>query len=1797
MRKTNLPSQAVEKMSATLRLLFKNGKILVAMAVFGLFSLALDAQDYPDCSCNDLLNVSLDSDGQAVITPWLILEGNGSGNNCVVTNIPGTANQYKFVVLKNPHTGETINPESYDPDETSGNNPTTANDVIVNCENLGEWYVEVWIDPNVTGATTNLPTSAARMTCWGTINLEDKLPPTLTCLPDDVTIGCIFDKNPMDPANSIRTATFSWDGDGPDLFGGTATVPDDVDVDVTIDLPKNAIVKDVNVMFSVTHHHAENVRVRLEGPPTAPFYGVTDRLLFQSSETLGDNCERPDLALTIDDDASLIRPICNSASPAHSGSVQSNGQNLDGNLEGVFGFNLNGDWTLTFVETENSDDLVGKVTKAQIIVTYALAPLHTKKIYWNMGDMLGEQGDPVPNCPTGDFTGMVTPMTGALADDDSEDFVFDLSTLPPSTIITDVNISVDAKVEKVGDLRVRLQNPESGMFVTIHDEDDPCSVANVDAVFDDEGSDYTCNAASPGISGNTEGNFTPINPLTFMPGFGFNDVHPLTAFECNVDPAGVTVPINGDWTVRLRDANGNGKVIKGVNNVCIKIAYFIPELVPPIGDDNCEDDLTISYTDAGNPTCGVGTIRRTWKVTDPNGNTATHVQNIRCIKDGTTADDPQDDTDSFRPLPIFPADLTLKCDATGSPFDPEMDFRPSELEANHNTATKFFDEPRFHHPDQMHCSDLATSYDDILLDECLPYAFTIRRSWKIYDWCDDKDPIYRCYQTIRVVDDEAPEIDCSSQPITRIADYDCIVSISDLDFPEVTDNCATVAWIDKSFHVVRTTDGAIFSGTQLDSLMKGEYSIIYKAEDPCGNFSTCSQPLSILDLTPPNVICDANTTIALGITGEAWICWPTFDDGTYDNCQANITEIPDILQPDFDIHGVTYRDMIFNVEYANASEDPDAAADAVRFDQTTNDGCITISCNGPSNFDVILRVWDDCDDDGVGDNVNECTINVTVQDVVPPQVVCPPNITILCTDDEADFNLTGNASAFDSNCDNVGLTHVDDPQLTTCGIGAINRTFTATDNAGNTATCTQVITIVFNVSERPEPVFPDDVTIENCAAMGELTPANLGITEAGDISFTPANNDYCGTLGSTFEDTVFDLCGAGNTNGFKIRRKWLVSDWCDPAFEKVHYQEIVVNDIQKPTFTTATANNTTISGNDCEASVLFTVSATDNCATAPAITSDATGLTNNMDGTWTGIFPSGTHTVTFEARDVCNNFRTQDVTFTVEDDKDPQANCISSINIQFKQNGVAEVTPKMLNANSTDNCTDKVNLQYFIQDMDKTIDDNGTPGDSSDDFISGYTLSGDREPISVLLDCNDGIFQPHRVTLWVIDEAGNEASCTVDLFLTDHPDNPCPLFQPTASVAGVLYDGADQMVSEATVTIDVPGMPTVTTDNDGSFMFADLPTGADYKVSVEKDIKPLNGVSTWDIVLIRKHILNVEAFDSPYKHIAADINHDEKVSTFDILQLRQVILGQQATFPNNTSWRFVDAAYQFRDVYNPLTDDFPEFIMNEGLASDNMNNDFMSVKVGDVSGDAKPNEFAAGSPRNLTGNLSLAMNDVSMKAGEQYRIPVLAQDFNAVNGMQFTLDLLTSAISFNSIEAAAINVSDANVATNFLDSGLLPLSWDNDEALTIKDGEVLFYLTVTANENIALSTALSVGSRLVASEAYMLSGDNMQRYDVNLRFRIDGGDIVKAEEFTLYQNRPNPFNESTTVGFFLPQTGKASLTIFDVSGKEIKNFEGDYNKGYNEVDVNASDLVSGNIYYYQLKTENNTATKKMVLLQ
>jgi flagellar hook assembly protein FlgD len=88
----------------------------------------------------------------------------------------------------------------------------------------------------------------------------------------------------------------------------------------------------------------------------------------------------------------------------------------------------------------------------------------------------------------------------------------------------------------------------------------------------------------------------------------------------------------------------------------------------------------------------------------------------------------------------------------------------------------------------------------------------------------------------------------------------------------------------------------------------------------------------------------------------------------------------------------------------------------------------------------------------------------------------------------------------------------------------------------------------------------------------------------------------------------------------------------------------------------------------------------------------------------------------------------------------------------------------------------------------------------------------------------------------------------------------------------------------------------------------------------------------------------------------------------------------------------------------------------------------------------------------------------------------------------------------------------------------------------------------------------------------------------------------------LRQNHPNPFNPSTTIDYYLPDSGPVTLDVYDASGRRIVRLvDSVQEKGNHTVEWNGRESdgvsVSSGVYFYRISSNKKILSRKMILLK
>lgn len=141
---------------------------------------------------------------------------------------------------------------------------------------------------------------------------------------------------------------------------------------------------------------------------------------------------------------------------------------------------------------------------------------------------------------------------------------------------------------------------------------------------------------------------------------------------------------------------------------------------------------------------------------------------------------------------------------------------------------------------------------------------------------------------------------------------------------------------------------------------------------------------------------------------------------------------------------------------------------------------------------------------------------------------------------------------------------------------------------------------------------------------------------------------------------------------------------------------------------------------------------------------------------------------------------------------------------------------------------------------------------------------------------------------------------------------------------------------------------TATTDANGNYAFSNLPYPATYTLEASKDGNYAEEVSTFDMVLLKQHILNITPLNSPYKILAGDVNDSGSLSTLDIVLIHKVVLALEDSFPA-PSWKFVPTGYVYADPAFPFVSDLSEALTVEATGPDQVCIDFIGIKTGNLN--------------------------------------------------------------------------------------------------------------------------------------------------------------------------------------------------------------------------------------------------------
>ncbi|MEP5502816.1 MAG: HYR domain-containing protein [Algibacter sp.] len=883
--------------------------------------------------------------------------------------------------------------------------------------------------------------------------------------------------------------------------------------------------------------------------------------------------------------------------------------------------------------------------------------------------------------------------------------------------------------------------------------------------------------------------------VTFTPPVGTDNCPGATTAQTAGLASGATFPVGTTTnTFEVTDA-------AGLKTSCSFDVIITDNEAPAI---TCPNNVTVNVdlancsstsVDLGLPTasdnCGIDTIENdaptifplgdttvTWTVTDTAGLTNSCLQTVTVI-------------DNIDPSITCPIDVFATAD-TGLCTASNVDL---------GTPTT---------------SDCVVS----TVDNNAPPIFPLGETTVTWTVTDGSGNTASCTQKVTITDDELPTISCPADVTANTSDDaigNCSTTVA-LGTPTADDNCSVDTIITQVNNI--TINPATFE------FGLGETTVTWIVTDGSGNTASCTQKVTITDDELPTISCPADvtantsddaignclTTVALGsptaddncsvdtiiaqingitITpatfefglGETTVTWIVTDgSGNTASCTQKVTitddELPTISCP-ADVTANTSDDAIGNCSTTVALGSP-----------TTDDNCsvdtVVAQINGiaitPATFEFAIGestvTWIVTDGSG---NTASCTQKVTITDDELPTITCPNNVTVNV--DVADCSSSTVDLGLPTALDNCTIDTVVNNAPTTFPIGDTTVIWTVTDEAGNSASCTQTVTVIDNID--PSITCPIDVFVTADPGICTASNVDLGTPTTSDCDDSTVKNDAL---------TIFQLGETIVT--------WTVTD--SSGNIATCEQIVTVTDDELPTITCPDTISVTADAGSCSATNVDLGESTiaDNCS--------GVSVTNNA----VEPFALGDTTITWTVTDGSGNIATCEQIVTVTDDELPTITCPDTISVTADAGSCSATNVDLGEPTIADNCSGVSATNNAVEPFaigDTTVTWTVTDGSGNIATCEQIvTVTDDELPT---ITCPD--------TISVTADAGSCSATNVDLGEPTIADNCSgvsatndaiePFALGDTTVTWTVTDGSGNIATcEQIVTVTDDELPTIT---------------------------------------------------------------------------------------------------------------------------------------------------------------------------------------------------------------------------------------------------------------------------------------------------------------------------------------------------------------------------------------------------
>jgi len=619
--------------------------------------------------------------------------------------------------------------------------------------------------------------------------------------------------------------------------------------------------------------------------------------------------------------------------------------------------------------------------------------------------------------------------------------------------------------------------------------------------------------------------------------------------------------------------------------------------------------------------------------------------------------------------------------------------------------------------------------------------------------------------------------------------------------------------------------------------------------------------------------------------------------------------------------------------------------------------------------------------------------------------------------------------------------------------------------------------------------------------------------------------------------------------------------------------------------TACTDKNFCLTQNTCAQGEVFLVEkAVTNCSTPNLNYSYKIDLNNDnvvdiqsSNDTVSGPFAKGTHKITWKVTDNCGNLAQCTYLFHVKDCQPPNLLCLNGLtqSLDAPTCQISFDATQFILALS-DNCTPTNQLQIGMR---KQGDGTGFPTQTSLTFSScekGFN--------SIEIWVKDGNGLSNACNNYVlVQDSGNECICNND---SDLYFNGCARSAANKKLSNFKLKTQFETLPGAAQPMSMNLSQNIE-DSCYTIHLDHIPFGNDYRATIraERPLGPHEGVTTYDLVLISKHILDIEPFTSVYQTVAADVNESNSVTTFDIVEIRKLILGINDSFPDVPAWRLT------RPVANPsqisnltaLKDTYQITVTNlqDDLTFNNFH--FVGIKYADVNGSASLTGEPGADDRYDAPPMLFRTDDRWLEAGEEALITFHLAESAMLEGWQLALEADPDKFQILGVEGLP---NDHFI----LRGNELRALWADGAGAFYNEESTVFALKIKALQATKISEGLFLNSEKLRAEGYASRYNSApDRHPILLHF----GQNTHASA-TFFPPRPNPFAAETSFEMLLENAAPAQLEVFDLNGRRVFSEIYEMEQGFQTLLLPASALPGKGIFTYRLRVGEEVSSGKLV---